>query len=216
MSVYNGDNMKIERISDNIIKVTISYNDLEERNVDLNALNYNTPAVQELFWELMEQAEEQLGFSLTDSQLVIEPVPDSNDGFVITITRIDEDGEFESIHKYIKSKMRKSDLRVKKKSRKVSSPIWVYSFRALNDICELADRLDIHYSGESTLYRCRDTYYLLLTRSGLLTSDMKMFELMLAEYGNKIANTNFIEGYLNEYGEKIIDYNALEVLRRFY
>jgi adapter protein MecA 1/2 len=208
--------MKIERISDNIIKVTISYNDLEERNVDLNALNYNTPAVQELFWELMEQAEEQLGFSLTDSQLVIEPVPDSNDGFVITITRIDEDGEFESIHKYIKSKMRKSDLRVKKKSRKVSSPIWVYSFRALNDICELADRLDIHYSGESTLYRCRDTYYLLLTRSGLLTSDMKMFELMLAEYGNKIANTNFIEGYLNEYGEKIIDYNALEVLRRFY
>ncbi len=216
MSVYNGDNMKIERISDNIIKVTISYNDLEERNVDLNALNYNTPAVQELFWELMEQAEEQLGFSLTDSQLVIEPVPDSNDGFVITITRIDEDGEFESIHKYIKSKMRKSDLRVKKKSRKVSSPIWVYSFRALNDICELADRLDIHYSGESTLYRCRDTYYLLLTRSGLLTSDIKMFELMLAEYGYKITNTNFIEGYLNEYGEKIIDYNALEVLRRFY
>ncbi|NLK86153.1 MAG: adaptor protein MecA [Clostridiaceae bacterium] len=208
--------MKIEKISDNIIRVTISYNDLEERNVDLNALNYNTPAAQEFLWDLMEQAEEQLGFNLTDSQLIIEPVPDTEEGFVITITRIDEDGEFESIHKYIKSRMKKSDLRVKKKSRKVSSPLLLYSFRALNDICDLADKLDMHYSGESTLFRCRDTYYLSLTRSGLLSSDVKMFELMLAEYGTKIANTNFFEGYLNEYGEKIIEYNALEVLRRFY
>lgn len=208
--------MKIEKISENIIKVTISYNDLEERNVDLNALNYNTPAAQEFLWDLMEQAEEQLGFNLTDSQLIIEPVPSSNEGFVITITRIDEDGEFESIHKYIKNRMKKSDLRVKKKSRKVSSPLMLYSFRSLNDICELADKLDMHYSGESTLFRCRDTYYLSLTRSGLLSADIKMFELMLAEYGTKIANTNFIEGYLNEYGEKIIEENALEVLRKFY
>ena len=38
--------MKIERIGDNIIRVTITYRDLEERNVDLNALNYNSPASQ--------------------------------------------------------------------------------------------------------------------------------------------------------------------------
>ena len=60
--------MKIERIGDNIIRVTITYNDLEERNMDLNALNYNSPAAQEFFWDLMEQAEEQLGFSLTSLQ----------------------------------------------------------------------------------------------------------------------------------------------------
>ncbi len=213
---YFGEAMKIERISENIIRVTITYTDLEERNVDLNALNYNTPAAQEFFWDLMEQAEDQLGFSLTDSQLIIEPVPDSNDGFVINITKVDEDGEFESIHKYIKNRMKKSDLRVKKKSRKVSSPLLIYSFRSLNDISELAEKLDMHYSGETTLYKCRDTYYLTLAKNGLLSSDMKMFELMLAEYGTKISNINFIEGYLNEYGEKIIEYNALEVLQKFY
>lgn len=208
--------MKIERIGENIIRVTITYNDLEERNVDLNTLNYNTPAAQEFFWDLMEQAEEQLGFSLTDSQLIIEPIPDSNDGFVINITKLDDDGEFESIHKYIKNRMRKSDLRVKKKSRRVSSPLLIYSFRSLEDISELAEKLDMHYSGESTLYKCRDTYYLTLTKSGLLSADMKMFELMLAEYGTKVTNISFIDGYLNEYGQKIIESNALEVLREFY
>jgi adapter protein MecA 1/2 len=208
--------MKIERISDNIIKVTISYNDLEEKNIDLNALNYNTPAAQEFFWDLMEQAEEQFGFNLADSQLIIEPVPDSNEGFVITITKIDGDVEFESIHKYIKNRMRKGDLRVKRKGRKVCSPLLIYSFRDIGDVCNLAFKLDNIYSGESTLFRIRDTYYLSLSRSGLTPAGSKSFELFLNEYGTKVANVNFFEGYLNEYGEKIIEYNALEVLKKFY
>lgn len=212
----NGVNMKIEKISDNIIKVTVSYNDLEDKNIDLDTLNYNTPAAQEFFWELMEQAEEQLGFSLSDSQLIIEPMPNSEEGIVITITRIDEDGEFESIHKYIKSRMKKSDLRVKKKGRKVSSPFMIYSFRTLNDVCALALKLENIYNGESTLYKQGTTYYLALTRSGLIPANSNLFELILSEYGMKIANANFYEGYLNEYGDKVIDSNTLDILRKFY
>lgn len=208
--------MKIEKISENIIKVTVSYNDLEDKNIDLDTLNYNTPAAQEFFWELMEQAEEQLGFSLSDSQLVIEPVPNSDEGFVITITRIDEDGEFESIHKYIKSRMKKSDLRIKKRGRKVCSPLMIYSFRELNDVCELAGKLEDIYSGDSTLYRQGDTYYLALSRSGLSQANSRLFGLILNEYGVKIANVNFYEGYLNEYGEKVIESSALEILKKFY
>jgi adapter protein MecA 1/2 len=112
--------------------------------------------------------------------------------------------------------MKKSDLRVKKKSRRVSSPFLIYSFRSLDDIYELANKLEMHYSGESTLYRCRDAYYLVLSKSGLLTYNMKMFEMLLAEYGTKITNINFMEGYLNEYGEKITEANAFEILRKFY
>lgn len=208
--------MKIEKISDSIIKVTISLNDLEERNIDLNALNYNTPAAQEFIWNLMEQAEEQLGFNLSDSQLIIEPVPDSNSGFVITITRVDEDGDFESIQKYIKSRLKKSDLRVKKKSRKVCSSLFIYSFKNIDDVCDLAGKLESLYIGESSLYKCSDTYYLTLTRSGLATTNAKMFELMLSEYGMKIVNVSFFEGYLNEYGVKVIEYNALEVLKKYF
>lgn len=208
--------MKIERIGDNIIRVTITYNDLEDRDIDFNMLNYDTPAAQEFFWDLMEQAEEQLGFDLSDSQLIIEPVPDSDDGFVITITKIDEDGEFESIHKYIKSRMKKSDLRAKKKGRKACAPLFIYSFRSLNDVCALAGKLETIYNGDSTLYKCGDTYYLALTRTGLAPSDTGMFELIMNEYGIKIANVSFYEGYMNEYGEKVIENKALEILKEFY
>jgi hypothetical protein len=111
--------MKIERISDNIIKVTISLNDLEERNIDLEAFADNSPAAQELFWDMMEQAELEFGFNISDSQFIIEPIPDSEGGFILTITRIDDDEDFESIHKYIKNRFRRADIRVKKKTRKV-------------------------------------------------------------------------------------------------
>jgi len=97
--------MKIEKINENMIKVTVSVKDLVERNIDMEALNYNSPAAQELFWDMMEQAETQYGFNMSDSQLVIEPFPDAAEGFIITITKLDEDGDFESIQKYIKSRL---------------------------------------------------------------------------------------------------------------
>lgn len=208
--------MKIEKINENMIKVTISINDLEERNIDLNALNYNSPAAQELFWDMMEQAEEQFGFNLSDSQLIIEPMPDSNEGFIITITRMDEDGDFESIQKYIKSKLKKSDLKLKKKGRKICSAILIYSFSGIDDVCALSKRVEALYSGDSTLYKCKETYYLVMTRNSMAMPGTRAFEACLDEYGQKINNISFYEGYLNEYGEKIIDGNAFEVLRQYF
>ncbi|MCX8129224.1 MAG: adaptor protein MecA [Clostridia bacterium] len=208
--------MKIEKISENEIKVTISISDLEERNIDLNSLNYNSPAAQELFWDMMEQAEVQYGFNTSDSQLCIEALPDSDEGFIVTITKMDEDGDFESIQKYIKNKFKKNDLKVKRKNRKIYSTLMIYSFREFEDLCSLSKKISSLYSGDSSLFKYKETYYLVLTRSSLTISNTKLFEVMLGEYGNKVPNTGFYEGYLNEYGTKIIEYNAIEILNNYF
>jgi adapter protein MecA 1/2 len=112
--------------------------------------------------------------------------------------------------------MKKSDLRVKKKGKKICSPLYIYSFKNINDVCSLASKLEGLYSGDSSLYRYRETYYLTLTRSGLAPANTKAFELMLNEFGTKVNSISFFDGYLNEYGEKVIEYNALDVLKKFY
>lgn len=208
--------MKIEKINENKIKVTISLNDLEERNIDLNSLNYNSPATQELFWDMMEQAEVQYGFNASDSQICVEAIPDSEDGFIITITKMDEDGDFESIQKYIKNKYRNTDVRVKKKSRRLYSTIMIYSFTKFEDLCMLTENIRTLYNGESSLYKYKNTYYLVLARSSLSTLNTKTFELLLSEYGKKVSNTNFYEGFLNEHGTKIIEYNALDIINNYF
>jgi adapter protein MecA 1/2 len=208
--------MKIERISDNIIKVTISLNDLEERNIDLEAFADNSPAAQELFWDMMEQAELEFGFNISDSQFIIEPIPDSEGGFILTITRIDDDEDFESIHKYIKNRFRRADIRVKKKTRKVLTTIMIYSFKNFEDLCALCKKIKNLYCGESTLYNYNSTYYLLLTRNNFTVTNPRMFEILLGEYGSKVYNASFYEGYLSEYGTQIIEGNAIQVLNSYF
>lgn len=208
--------MKIEKISENKIKVTISPDDLEERNIDLSSLNYNSPATQELFGDLMEKAELEFGFNAADSQLCIEAVTDSREGFIITITKLDEDGDFESIQNFIKNRFRKSDLKVKRKNRKICSAIMIYSFNNFDDICALCDKVDSLYSGDSTLYKLKEVYYLLLTKNSFNSADVKRLEAILSEYGRKISNVGFYEGYLNEHGTKIIEYNAFDIIRSYF
>lgn len=208
--------MKIEKINENKIKVTISLNDLEERNIDLNSLNYNSPAAQELFWDMMEQAEVQYGFNASDSQLCIEAIPDSDEGFIVTITKLDEDGDFESIQKYIKNKYKNTDIRVKKKTRKIYSTLMIYSFSSFEDLCMLSEKIYPIFNGDSSLYKYKETYYLVLTRSNLNSISTKTFEMMVSEFGKKVTNTVFYDGFLNEHGTKIVEYNALEVINSYF
>lgn len=208
--------MKIEKISENKLKVTISSNDLEERDIDLYSWNYNAPATQELFIDIKEQTELLFGINIDDSQLCIEATPDSDEGFVVTITIVDGEEDFESIQKYIKNKFKKNDLRAKKKSKNIYSAIIIYSFGDFEDICTVCNKISTLYTGESTLFKLLDTYYIMMLRNGYTVSDVAMFETYLSEFGNKIQNTGFYEGYLNEYGENIIKKDALEVISRYF
>jgi len=208
--------MKIEKISDNKIKVTITLSDLQERNIDLENLNYNSLATQELFWDMMEQAEIQFGFNTSESQLAIEASPDESDGFVITITKIDDDGDFESIQKYIKNRFKKSDLRVKKKGHKLCSSIVIYAFEHFDHLVSLCSIIKDIYSGNSTLYKLKNTYYMIFTKNTYSVNNLRYFESLLNEYGKKVSNTAYYEGYLEEYAQKIIEANAVDVLSSYF
>ena len=205
--------MRIEKVNENMLKVTITITDLQERNIDLASLNYNSPAAQELFWDMMEQAEEEYGFTSGDSQLIFEAAPENEDGFVVTITKIDGDGEFESIQKYIKSKYKNSDLRQKKKKSKICSTLKIYCFESLDDLCCLSKRIRNSFTGDSTVFRCKDSYYLIL--SGVAPSTNQI-DNILSEYSVSVGNLSFYEGYLNEYGEPIINNNAIETLSSYF
>lgn len=204
--------MKIEKVNENVLKVIITLSDLEERNIDLSSLNYNSPAAQELFWDMMEKAEEEYGFASNDSQLIFEAMPENEEGFVVTITKIEAEGEFESIQKYIKSKYKNSDLKQKKRKSKICSTLKIYCFNSIDDLCKLSKRISNIYIGESTVYKCKDSYYLLLTGS----SSSSQLETVMCEYSVQIGNVGFFEGYLNEYGEKIILENAIETLNCYF
>jgi len=201
--------MRIERISDNKIRIFVSYDDLEERDIDLDAFNYNSPETQELFWDLMEQAEIELGFDAQESQLCIEAVSDTDHGFVITITKLEEEAEFESIHKFIKNRYRRKDLSPKKKSQKICSTLLIYAVEGFDNLCRLCSLLHPLYTGRSRAYVLDSTYYLVFSGIEGNVANHKQFESILSEYADKMQSVDFLEGYLNEYGKKLVSENAV-------
>jgi len=206
--------MRIEKISENKIRIFVTFDDLEERDIDLSSFNYNSPETQELFWDLMEQAELELGFETHESQLCIEAVTDVEQGFVITITRIDEDGDFESIHKFIKNRYKRNDLKIKKKTANICSTVMIYNLDSFDDLCELCVRLKPLYIGESSVYQCEGSYYLVLKRMDGADHNLSRIESVLAEYGDRVLNVQFFEGYLNEYGSLMVQKNAVSLFAK--
>lgn len=201
--------MRIEKISENKIRIYVSFDDLEERDIDLSSFNYNSPETQELFWDLMEQAELEFGFETHESQLCIEAVTDVEQGFIITITKIDDDSDFESIQKFIKNRYRRNDLKFKKKTGTAGSMIVIYNVETFDDLCNLCARLKPYYSGESSVYQCEGSYYLVLRKMD--DTEYKL-ENILAEYGDRVLNVMFFEGYLNEYGTLMVENDAVGYL----
>lgn len=204
--------MRIEKINENKIRIFVSFDDLEERDIDLSSFNYNSPETQELFWDLMEQAELELGFETNESQLCIEAVTDVDQGFVITITKIDDDGDFESIQKFIKNRYKRNDLKVKKKNNSICSTVMIYNMESFDDLCAACARLKPLYLGDSSVYQCEGSYYLVLKRMDDIEHNPAKMENILSEYGDRILNVSFFEGYLNEYGTVMLEHDAIGYL----
>ncbi len=215
--------MRIERISYNKIKVTLSVDDLERWNVNVNNLSYNNPQAQEMFWDMIRKAEDETGFIVHDSQLIIEAMPTKSGGFTIFVTRVEGNDGLETIQKYIKNKLRKTELKVKKKNKNPEPLFIVYAFDGFDDVCSASVRVHDIYTQNSSLYKYKNQYYLALFSNEVLDensgdgiSNVDMVTTILSEYGAMCSNHSITEGLLNEYGEIIIKDNAIDVLNKHF
>lgn len=67
--------MKIEKISDNQIRCTLTRADLADRQLQLSELAYGTEKAKSLFRDMMQQAAFEFGFEAEDIPLMIEAIP---------------------------------------------------------------------------------------------------------------------------------------------
>ncbi|MCK9479353.1 MAG: adaptor protein MecA [Firmicutes bacterium] len=196
--------MKIERIAPNKIKITLSIEDLKEWDINFENLTHNSPEAQELFWNLIRRAETEAGFSAEGSQLVVEAMPIKNDGFVMIITKVEEDDN--NAQRYIRPKI-KRDVRPKKRVRIVSNPL-IFQFENLEDVISACKSIKSRFTGESTLYKHKDSYYLMLNiLNDFVAEDI---DVMLADFAQKETYGVALKaGELAEHGLLLIESNTV-------
>lgn len=88
--------MKIERVSENQIRCTLTKNDLIDRELKLSELAYGSEKAKNLFRDMMNQASYELGFEADDIPLIIEAIPVSGECIVLIITKVVDPDELDT------------------------------------------------------------------------------------------------------------------------
>lgn len=202
--------MKIEKINDNKIKITLSARDLEERNLDFQALRYNSPEAQNLFWDMIKKAEIEHGFMASNCQLFIEAASVMDGNFIVTITRMTDSKALPNMS-FPKNKAMTSALRVKKKTMQNNSSA-VISFNEIDNLYDALLVNTIPLKINTKLFEYNGIYYLLVKPNMAQLQDAKKLVAILSEFGNLERDNNYMESKLFEYGNELIAKNALEQL----
>ena len=88
--------MRIERISENTIRCTLTNFDLSIRNIKMSELTYGSENARNLFREMMQKAHNEVGFEAEDTPIMVEAIPMPNDSIMLIITRVEDPDELDT------------------------------------------------------------------------------------------------------------------------
>lgn len=196
--------MKIEKLTENKIRITLNLNDLEEEHIDLHSFMSNSPESQALFYNLLNQAEKEVGFYTKDYKLMIEAIAIPEGNFILTVTRLPE------------KEQSKKQVKIKRKTSTVNEGLVIYSFNSFDDYCEFCKYLSLHLKSESylklkkvSLCLYNSKYYLCIHINKSNLPIVKAINCEISEFGNSVNNPDLFERKLLEYGKVIFKTNAI-------
>ena len=91
--------MRFEKLSNDKIRIILDLQDLEDNDIDYQSFMSNSSDSQKLFMEILDEAEEQMGFITKDYKLMIEALATIDGDFIITVTRSLPDFDITSAYK---------------------------------------------------------------------------------------------------------------------
>ena len=73
--------MKIEKLTENKIRIILKREDFKDKKININQVFFTTPESQKLFLEILNQAEKEINFNTTGHKLLIEASTENNEIF---------------------------------------------------------------------------------------------------------------------------------------
>lgn len=204
--------MKIEKLTENKIRVIIHSNELGLNNISVHSLMTRAIETQDIFSDILKKAEKEVDFHTDGCKLLIETFSSLDDIFVLTITKYLPDND-----------SKKKKLIAKRKSFDKMSQHAICQFANFDIFCEFCNslnslhRIDANKLAKNiALYLWKDTYYLVLRNINTKYENSNLFYSTLSEFGKLVSFSNSFESKLLEHGKVIIKKNAIDVGIRFF
>lgn len=167
--------MKIKKINNDKLKIILNSNDLDEKNIDIDSFLANPIESQNLFFEILDLAEEKFDFDIEDNKAVVEAISlDDNNIFILTITKL------------------KNDTCTYNNNSKA------YCFEDINDLLNFYSVVEKNSFDtiKSSIYQLENKYYF------LLNEENKYLESSLLEFSYPLKDYSLLQDIFLEYGNK--------------
>lgn len=206
--------MKVEKINNNKVKITLTFEELEKRDINIKDIEKNSEIAKNLFVDLIEESNIDEEFEFEDSQLLIEASSDNNNLFVVTITKVDN---MPDLRKYslLEKKVKNS-----KKSKSIVTNYkvdsFIYSFKSIDNILALCENAKDEklFFGKNSLYKYNDIYFLIFANSSIKNKKFLKTFVFLSEYCENYYSYNMFSSAIKEKSKLIIANNALQTLSK--
>ena len=172
----------------------------------------NSLETQDLFYDMLTQAETEVGFNTHNYKLIIEALASSDGNFIFTITRTKPEV-------LIKSNKPKA----KRLTAIPNKALSIYSFDSFDEFCEFCNYINTSNLNKymsklknSSLILFKNKYYLILNNLKLNISELKSFSCTISEFAFRVKNEALLERKLKEYGKVIIQKNAVSTCLKYF
>lgn len=200
--------MKIEKLTENKIRIIIDLDELSKKNIDIHSLVKNNDMTHSLFQTILTEAEKQVGFKVKNCKLLIEAFSTS-DGYVIfTLTKYKNDVSTNTPTKKVK---------YKRKSFNTSYKNAIYKFNNFDEFCNFCTYCNSSkledlrgFAKNISLYEYKNIYYLIFTNINIEFTYTNLFYTSISEFSNLISNSLALKSKLIEHGNPIFKTNAIK------
>lgn len=197
--------MKIEKLTENKIRIIVNSYDLENKNLDFKALLSRTLDSQGFFLDMLEKAKTEVGFNTDGCKILVEAFSTTDEYLIFTITKYVDKSNTQTCKR----------PKVKMKNLNISATKAIYKLDNFDVFCDLCTYLNNNFSNItkiskcSSLYLYNNNYYLLIRNNNISKDIMQNFYISISEFLSMANLSSNFENKLFEHGKAIIKNNAI-------
>lgn len=199
--------MRIERLNNDKIKVTLTTADLINLDIDVKQLAPNSKELHAFLFHIMETIREETGFNPYSGQVVVEATP-SREGISIMVSRLG--AKSSKISKEQFSKV--TSIKAKKKE---TAKTEIFYFHNFSDMCAAITEVDEKVIEAGKLYSLNNTYCFIIKGESKLKKGINL----MSEFSAMKSDNHIQAEYIKEHGKFIAGHKELLYmaanLRRF-
>lgn len=207
--------MKFEKLNENKLRIIITTKDLQENHIDFHSFMSNSLEAQDVFLNILDKAEKEIGFITKNYKVRIEAFAMNNEDFIFTVTRL--------LDKPEKEILKQNKLKFKRKKTINSIYQSVYRFSSFDDFILFASNVqnlgikNIQALCKSiVLYTYKNYYYLVFYN---IKKDYKYYSklfTLLTEFSTYVNNSELFACKLSECGKIYFKNNALKTCQKYF